>query len=83
MGKKPLTITCYIGGNSPCNLVEKYFMHRDEILVQLKLNLIKAHACMKKLADKHRSKLELVVEDWYLLSLGHIIRTLCAYTNTS
>lgn len=62
-------ITHYIRGSSPSELVENDFLDKDEIFVLLKLNLIKAQACMKKFADKHRSELEFTMGEWLFVKL--------------
>lgn len=78
--EKPPTITRYIRGSSPSELVETYFLDRDEILVQLKLNLIKAQARMKKLVDKHCSELEFAVGDQVFFKIKPYRQdTLCLY----
>lgn len=68
-GRDPPTFTRYILGSSPSELVEAYFVDRDELLALLKLNLIKAQRRMKKLADKHRTELEFEVADWVFVKL--------------
>lgn len=49
--------------------VDQQLVNRDELLLQLKMNLGKAINWMKQMADQKRQDLEFKVGDWVLLKL--------------
>lgn len=68
-GRDPPTVTRYILGSSPNELVEAYLVDRDEILLLLKANLARAQNWMKGIADKRRKELSFQVGDWVFVKL--------------
>ncbi|XP_075102410.1 uncharacterized protein LOC142177474 [Nicotiana tabacum] len=71
-GRDPPSVTRYILGSSPNELVGAYLVDRDKILVLLKANLARAQNRMKGIADKRRKELSFQVGDWVLKSIGEV-----------
>ncbi|KAG9447555.1 hypothetical protein H6P81_013683 [Aristolochia fimbriata] len=68
-GRELPTMTRYILGSSSNDMVEKYMLSRDEVLVVLKHNLSQAQGLMKEIADRKRRDLQLAVDDWVYVKL--------------
>uniref|UniRef100_A0A0V0IKE6 Putative ovule protein n=1 Tax=Solanum chacoense TaxID=4108 RepID=A0A0V0IKE6_SOLCH len=68
-GREPPTISRYVSGSAGDDLIEKYMLKRDDVLVLLKNNLSKAQTCMKLYVDARRTDLQLEVGDWAFVKL--------------
>lgn len=68
-GHEPLTISRSVLGDAANDLVEKYKLKRDDVLVLLQNNLFKAQTHMKLYVDARRTDLHLEVGDWEFVKL--------------
>ncbi|XP_019236013.1 PREDICTED: uncharacterized protein LOC109216327 [Nicotiana attenuata] len=68
-GRDPPTLARYTQHSSSHELVEVYFLHRDEVLENLKGNLLQAQRRMKKFADRKRTEVTLQVRNWAYVKL--------------
>jgi len=81
-GRDPSTIHKYqLDHTDPPSLQEFLHQHND-ILSQLKKNLVKAQIHMKKFVDKQRIPLEFQVGSWFLSNCNHTNNTQCTFTGT-
>lgn len=68
-GRALPTLARYVIDESSHELVEQFFLHRDEVLQSLKANLLRAQGRMKKFGDKKRTDVTLNVGDWAYVKL--------------
>ena len=68
-GKPPRPIQTYVQGSSSIEAIDSDLKTREEVLCQLKQNLLKAQQRMKKQADQHRRELMFHEGDWVLVKL--------------
>lgn len=68
-GRAPPTLARYVIDGSSHELVEQFFLHRDEVLHSLKANLLRAQGRMKKFADQKRTHVTLEAGDWAYVKL--------------
>ncbi|WMV51993.1 hypothetical protein MTR67_045378 [Solanum verrucosum] len=68
-GREPPTISRYVLGSAADDLVEKYMLERDGVLVLLRNNLSETQISMKLYADARRTDLQLEVGDWAFVKL--------------
>ena len=68
-GRDPPSILDYIPATARIEEVDNLLTQRQDILLQLKMNLQKAQKVMEKIADGHRQELHLQVDDLVLIKL--------------
>jgi len=68
-GRLPPTIPYYQARDSPVNDVDQSLIRRDELLEQLKSNLVVVRNRMKQGADRKRQDVEFQVGDMVFLKL--------------
>ncbi|GJW14511.1 hypothetical protein Tco_0018644 [Tanacetum coccineum] len=64
----PSVITCSFGDDTPSDVIQQ-LQQRDALLNQLKINLGRAQARMKKYADKKRRELSFAIGDYVFVKL--------------
>lgn len=68
-GRPPPVITIYIHSSTRWESLESTLLPRDELLENLRSNLLKVMKTMKPRVDKHRSDISFQKGDWVLLKL--------------
>ena len=68
-GRDPHSILNYIPATASTEVVDQMLIKRQELLQQLKRNLLKAEKNMKKIADGRRRHLELQIGDLVMVKL--------------
>ncbi|KAL4282814.1 hypothetical protein GQ457_16G014550 [Hibiscus cannabinus] len=68
-GRTPPTIVRYLRDSTGHSFLDAFMLQRDEVLQTLKVNLLKAQARMKNLADQHRRDIVFEVGDWVYIKL--------------
>lgn len=66
-GRDPPTLVRYVPTTTDPPSLQQLLTERDSVLTQLKVNLSKAQAFMKRYADKHRRELEFQIGDLVLV----------------
>ncbi|KAM0028419.1 putative nucleotidyltransferase, Ribonuclease H [Helianthus debilis subsp. tardiflorus] len=68
-GRKPPNLTRYIKGSTSNSLVDSQLLDRDEVLITLRNNLLRAQSRMKTYADTNRRDVQFAIGDWVFVKL--------------
>ncbi|CAM8935244.1 unnamed protein product [Rhodiola kirilowii] len=68
-GRAPPRLVDYEPGTTPVAAVDELLIDRDQVLAQLRANLLRAQQRMCEQANKHRTDVEYAAGDWVFLRL--------------